>query len=432
MTSSRSGRWPPAFWALLALAAALRFAYVLAYPQVPLCAECAVVPDYALYDEVGRNVADGKGFIGGFAAKTYDAAAVVNPDTPEIGIGPVYPAFLGAIYTLAGHNVDAARAVQAAVSTLLLFPLFTITRWTFGRSAALAATGLTAVYPAFIVYSGMLLTEALSTTLLVVAIWAVLWASRDDRAGRWVLAGVVMGLVILLRAEVLPLAGMAAAIVLWRTPMRRTTVILALYVAIIAATMAPWVWRNYRVFNRFIPVSAHEGDTLWITVKGWTEWRFDDPELRALVRGRSYLEQQDAFHAAAVREILSHPMQVALTRLKRFPDFWLSGHTGYVAGFTESFADYRASGAVLPPVVKASLLALNTALIVAGLIGIARAFTRPGPPSPDVLLLVAPIVCIATVHLVLFAAPRYQVPMMPFMLVFAGSLWRDSRPVGVE
>lgn len=432
MTSGRSGRWPPAFWALLALAAVLRFGYVLAYPQVPLCGDCAIVPDYALYDAVGRNVADGKGFVGGFAAKTYDVAAVVDPDTPEIGIGPVYPGFLAAIHTIAGHRVDVVRIVQAAVSTLLVFPLFTVARWTFDKSTALAATALTAVYPAFVVYSGMLLTEALSTTLLVVAIWAVLWAWRGASAWRWALAGVIMGLLILLRSEVLPLTAIVAALVVWRAPVRRTLVMLALYVAIIGATMAPWAWRNYRVFHRFIPVSAHEGDTLWITVKGWTEWHFDDPELRALVHGRTYLEQQDAFHAAAVREILTHPMQVALTRLKRFPDFWLSGHTGYVAGFTERFADYRARGAVLAPVVKASLLALNTALIVAGLLGIARALTRPGPPSPDVLLLVAPIVCIATVHLVLFAAPRYQVPMMPFMLVFAGSLWRDSRPLRVE
>ena len=97
---------------------------------------------------------------------------------------------------------------------------------------------------------------------------------------------------------------------------------------------------------------------------------------------------------------------------------------------TAYVADYRARGAAWPSFVKASLLTMNTALIVAGLIGIARAFTRPGPPLPGALLIAAPIVCIATVHLILFAAPRYQVPMMPFMLVFAGSLWQG--PVRIE
>ena len=430
MRNRASGSWPLAFWALLLVAAALRFGYVVGYPQLPVSVNAAALADYALYDEVGRNLADGKGFVGGFAAATYDAKAMADPRAPEIGVGPIYPAFLGGIYRLAGHRVGVVRVVQAAVSLLLLVPLFAITRWTFGDRAALVATALASVYPAFIIYSGLLLTETLSATLLVAALWAVLWAWRSAVAWRWALAGFIMGVVVLLRSEVLPVAVIAAAVSFWRRPAGPTVRMLALYAAVICATMAPWVVRNYYVFHRVIPVSAHDGDTLWITVKGWTEWHFDDAELQALVRGRSYLEQQDAFHAAAVREILNHPMHVAMTRLRRFPDFWLSGHTGYVAGFHERFADYRARGAAWPSFVKASLLTMNTALIVAGLIGIARAFTRPGPPLPGALLIAAPIVCIATVHLILFAAPRYQVPMMPFMLVFAGSLWQG--PARIE
>ena len=432
MNSGRADAWPPAFLALLIVAAALRFGYVLAYPQIPLCADCAVLPDYVMYDEVGRNLADGKGFVGGFAARTYDPAAIVDPDVPEIGFGPVYPMLLGAVYAVAGHRVGAVRVVQAALSTLWLFPFFAIARWTFGASTALAAMAFAAVYPAFIVYSGMLLTETLSTTLMVTAIWAVLWAWRGGGAGRWALAGVVMGALILLRSEVLPLAAAVAALAVWRRPERQTVWRLALYAAVIAAMMTPWVVRNFRLYHRVIAVSAHAGDTLWISVKGWTEWHPDDPEFLALVRGRSYLEQQDAFHAAAVHEILSRPMEVAVTRLTRFPDFWLSGHTGYIVGLTESIADYRARGAFAAPVIKSALLALNTALIVAGLIGIARALTRPGTPPPGVLLLLAPIVCIAAVHVVMFAAPRYQVPIMPFLLMFAGALWLHSPPVGAE
>ena len=81
-----------------------------------------------------------------------------------------------------------------------------------------------------------------------------------------------MGLLILLRSEILPLVGMAAAVVLWGTPTRRTMIMLALYVAVVAATMGPWVWRNYTVSNRFIAVSAHEGDTLWVTTRPGNRW----------------------------------------------------------------------------------------------------------------------------------------------------------------
>ena len=44
----------------------------------------------------------------------------------------------------------------------------------------------------------------------------------------------------------------------------------------LSVTMAPWVVRNARTFHRFIPVSAHDGDTLWISTKGWQDWHMDD------------------------------------------------------------------------------------------------------------------------------------------------------------
>lgn len=425
-TAGDSTPWPPGLWALVLLAALLRLGYVLAYPQVPLCPECAVLPDYVMYDEVGRNVAAGRGFVGGFAARTFDTATATGPGAPEVGVGPVYPLFLAIVYTVAGSHPGTVRVAQAMLSTLMLFPLFASARWVFGQRAALAATAMAAGYPAFTVYSGMLLTEALSTIVVVVAIWAVLWAWRAQRAWRWALAGAIMAVLVLLRGEVVPLAAFVVAIAFWRRPTRATAGMLVLYLGVMSATVAPWAWRNYQLLHRFVPVAAREGDTLWISVKGWTEWHFDDPELRALVQGRSYLEQQDAFHDAAVREILSHPMEYALTRLKHLPDFWLSGHSGYVIGVSDSFASYRARGAIAPLAVKTVLLAVNTVLIVAGLIGLAGALRAVGPATPDALLLAAPVVCIALVHLFLFAAPRYQVPIMPFLLVFAGSLWRGS------
>jgi hypothetical protein len=190
--------------------------------------------------------------------------------------------------------------------------------------------------------------------------------------------------------------------------------------------MAPWTIRNYRLFHRVILVSAHDGDTLWISVKGWREWRFGDPELQALVRGLDYLEESDALKQAALREIADHPLRVAWTRLSRFPDFWLTGHTSNIAGVTDSVQTYWRRGAYGPVAVKAVLLALNLSLIGLGLIGGVRAVTSAALSRPDVLLLATPIVCIAAVHLVLFAAPRYQIPMMPFVLAFGAWLGRGA------
>jgi len=214
---------------------------------------------------------------------------------------------------------------------------------------------------------------------------------------------------------------------MWRRPARGTVTALALVAVAAAAAMAPWTIRNYQLFHRVIPVSVHDGDTLWISVKGWTDWHFGDPELQNLVRGLDYVEESDALRHAALKEIADHPLRFAATRLARFPDFWLTGHTSNVAGVTDSFAAYWQRGAMGAVAIKGVLLAMNVGLIGFGLAGIARALTSRALARPDVLLLAAPIVCLAAVHLVLFAAPRYQVPMMPFVLAFAGWMGVETK-----
>jgi 4-amino-4-deoxy-L-arabinose transferase-like glycosyltransferase len=413
---SRGAPWPTAFWAVLVLATVVRLGYVLFYPQLPLC------PDCQRYDEVGLNVAEGRGFIGGFSGDTLFWPQVHNPTTPEIGNGPVYPTFLAAIYWLFGHEVVWVRIAQAAIAALSLVPLFALLDSSIGRAGALRASTLVAVYPAFIVYSGFVLTETLSTTLLVVTTCTLHRAWVHGRAAWWMLTGTLMGVSTLIRAEFLFVFVAMGLLTIWRRPARSTVTALALVAVAAAVTMAPWTIRNYRIFHRVIPVSVHDGDTLWISVKGWTDWHFGDPELQALVRGLDYVEESDALRQAAIRDIADHPFRFAATRLTRFPDFWLTGHTSNVVGVSDSFATYWQRGAIGVVAIKGALLTFNVGLIGLGLMGIARALASRTLARPDVLLLATPIVSLAAVHLVLFAAPRYQVPMMPFVLAFAGRM----------
>lgn len=408
--------------AVVAVAALLRVSYVVLAPHLPLCNDCAV------YDEVGWNLASGRGFVGGVAAVRFDRPLSPTPDAPEIGISPLYPGFLAVLYSTAGHRLGVVRLAQAVISTLTILPLYAVARRALGDWPALVAAALTAVYPAFIVYNGFLLTEPLATFLLVsaVAMVALAWQSRSG--WRWLVAGVVSAAAILVRGEMLLLCAPIAILSLWRHPSPRTIGMLAVYFAAIALTMAPWIARNYRTFDRWIPVAARDGDTLWISVKGWREWHFDDPELQALVGGRDFLGQEDAMREAAVREIRAHPVRFAWTRLRRFPDFWLTSHTGNVAGVTDAFATYRARGAMLPLAVKLALLAVNTALIAAGLAGMVRTLMRRF--TPEVVLLATPVIFVTGVHLALYATGRYHVPIMPFLLAFAGTLTVSMKKVG--
>lgn len=391
------------------MALALRLGFVLLYPQVP-----PVDGDDRMYDEVGWNLAQGLGFVGGFAA-----AIDGVPLAPEIGIGPIYPLFLAAVYTLFGHHPEAARIVQALLGAATIPILFPLARAAFGERAARLAGLLMALYPALIVYSGMLLTETLFIFLLSVTVRAVMGAIRSEFGWRWAAAGVAMGVVVLLRQETLLLIPAFGAVAPWSRLGRAAAARLSVFVVAALLTIAPWTARNYMVFGEFILASGHGGDTLWLSTKDWTEWHYDDPEFQSLTLGLTYVEQNKVLRQAGIRNILADPLGYALLCFKRLPRFWVSSHTSYLVGFTDTFSSYYDQGAVAKMTVKALLLLLNlfvSCLGLWGMLGSARGGLRQ---ADSVLLLAVPVVVIALVHFFVFATPRYQVPILPFLLIFA-------------
>lgn len=404
MTSRRTLLW------IFVAALVLRLAYVFLYPQFPFG-----LADDSGYDDIATSVASG----GGFTELRDPFGPPDGPRIPTVEVPPVYPAFLAGIYTVFGHNVTAVRAVQAVFSALLVLVAAGLAREVTGSAATMiVAALLTAVYPAFIFYNGVILGETLFTFLLAVAVWMTLRAIRDDRAWRWALAGVVMAAAVLIRSEALAIVPLLMVAALWNGWRSARIGGAALFIAAMLAVIGVWTVRNYRTFDEFVMVSANGGRTLWISAKGWDEWRPKDPELQRLVNGLTPLEVDHVLNAAAKREIVSAPFHFVIVCLRRIPQFWLGSHATYVVGLSESFRTYAARGAYGRVAVKALMLAGNTALLLVALAGALIAVTRRSPTTAAWMML-TPIVAIGAVHVVYFATSRYQVPIMSFVIVFA-------------
>jgi hypothetical protein len=58
-------------------------------------------------------------------------------------------------------------------------------------------------------------------------------------------------------------------------------------------------------------------------------------------------------------------------------------------------------------------------LVFLGFFGIYKAFKKYTEKIKEIVLLLMPMVLILIVHILLCAIPRYQVPVMPFMIIFA-------------
>lgn len=400
-------------WKIFLIALGLRLGFVLLYPQLPLGY------DALMYDELGWNLAKGKGFVGGFTGST-----IGSPDVPEVGVGPIYPAFLALIYLTFKHHLIAVRIVQAFLSAAVILVLYPKVREAFGSEIAKLSAVLIGLYPAFTIYPGILLTETLFLFFLAILIWALISAVQSDSAWRWVFAGGVMGGTILLRQETLVMVPVFAGLILWQCPRAGLIRKLSLFLLVTVLSVGIWTIRNYLVFDEVIVVSAHGGDTLWISTKGWTEWHDEDPDFQSLVQGLNYIKRNNVLRKEGITNIVRDPLNYLLLCVKRLPHFWITSHTAYLAGLTNTYQHYYMHGAFGKLFAKIVLIGANLALIFMGVWGAFISLKAQRESRGLSLFFLVPIVVIALTHFFLFAAPRYQVPTMPFILVFAAT-WLD-------
>lgn len=200
--------------------------------------------DAADYDAIARSLAAGDGF----PASTMTAA-----ESPAALRPPAYPLLLASVYAVVGHELEAARVVQAVLGTAGVALLGLLARQLLGTRVALATMALAAVYPAFIALDASLMSEALFTPLMLAALVCA-FAARE--APRPLLlaaaAGAAVGLAMLTRqtGAVLFLP-VLLAVTTWRA--RAVVVIAALLVVL------PWTIRNAVVFETPVPVATQTG-----------------------------------------------------------------------------------------------------------------------------------------------------------------------------
>jgi 4-amino-4-deoxy-L-arabinose transferase-like glycosyltransferase len=399
-------------WIATVAACVVRLLFVLAYPQFGACPDCQV------YDRLATNLLAGKGLVGGTSDDPMFAQISDGASAPEVGFGPVYPAFLATIYATVGHHVSAVRVAQAVLGALIVPLAWQLTTAAFGGMAGLVCASLVALSPPLVMYTGMVLTENLSVALLLASMSLLLRAVQRSTLTSFVLPGIALGALILLREEMILLMPAFAGLVWWKARPRPTWTGIAAFVLATIVCVGAWTVRNYVLFRQPILISVHGGEQLWISAKGWSEWHFDDPDLRRLVDGRSYVDRNAAMQRDALRIIAESPGRFLGFCFQRMPMLWISSHTTYIRGLTESFRMYLDRGAYARVAAKAGLFAIQLAILALAAQGAFLA-RRATESSLAAWMLVMPIAAITAVHFIIFATPRYQIPALPFVLSFA-------------
>jgi hypothetical protein len=245
---------------------------------------------------------------------------------------PGYPLFIAGVYELTHtRSVNGALYMQAIFNSLGIPLTFLLARCLMRPVSSFIASAVVAIDPTLITHNKYLYTEAVYVPLLLVSVFAIYWARYKPNPLRFAIVGTVIAIMTLTR----PTSMLLPAIVMAALPMsvtlgRRIALTVVCFI-VMAATIAPWTWHNWRTHHAFIPLAPSTA-VLW---QG-------SPEYYHLVQTKSYHEiWQDElnprhngghdpftadgdrwFSQRAIASIKSEPIVYAKYCIKKASYFW--------------------------------------------------------------------------------------------------------------
>jgi 4-amino-4-deoxy-L-arabinose transferase-like glycosyltransferase len=371
---------------IFAIAFLIRFLAVVFLPQS--------APDTGTYHNIAINLLE-KG------------AFSLDGVTPTARFAPVYPAFLAASYKLFGAAFLPVRMIQVIIDSFTCALIYHIAITVFQRERIGVISGLIAgFHPSLIGSATFVLTETLYAFLLTVSVLFLVRAVKSSKIRAYCLAGAALGIATLCRptSMLFPLFLLAGTVFPRRSRLRIAGA--AVFALAMLVVIVPWTVRNFIVFEEFIPVAIGGGGNLWIgSYIPWDgDFNYQDlSDKRKIEEGHSPLEADKRLWEEGIKNIKSNPAGYLRLCAKKFGRFWFG-----IPGSKEVLKGKA--------VILKSLYAIHFVLLVLFAAGMKKSFSELNPGITVLLLM---IVYFTLTHVILFAIPRYRIPIMPLVIIFA-------------
>ena len=193
---------------------------------------------------------------------------------PDAGLPPLYSYFVAAIYGIFGRGYLAVAALHIVFDALSIALLYDICRRLFPRReqhgewiGALASLCF-ALYP-YLIFQNLTLNDtALWILLLHLFLWLLIQLRERvtiDRGANLlaVAAGFVLGISVLARALLPPLAILAALWFLLKLNPRQTLLRLLPVAVVSLLVPLPWLLRSYEIYGGFVPIALNSGENIY-------------------------------------------------------------------------------------------------------------------------------------------------------------------------
>ena len=326
---------------------------------------------------------------------------------------PLYPALVA----VAGPGWP-QLLIDITLSTVLVWLIYELTDVIFAsKRAAVLAAAIAAIYPYFIFYSIVGVTETLFMVLLLAAY--VSWYRNA-----YIAASIFTVLGILTRPVLEPLAPLLIlyfALAIHGLSIKTTARYLAIYAGIYCVLMAPWWLHNYKAYHTFVRLNLGSGVALLSGNSPSNQSGGIDKSLKTTIAPFDEIAdpvaRDKAMQRAALNYIKEDPGRFVIQAAKRFQRFWSPWPQ------TEEYSRPLYKLISFCSFVPVVLLALAFAILY----GLTH-FRRIAP-----LLLF--IVYLNSLHLVFPASLRYRLPIEPFLIILASAgaihlvdRWSQKKP----
>jgi 4-amino-4-deoxy-L-arabinose transferase-like glycosyltransferase len=345
---------------------------------------------------------------------------------------PAYPALVAGLWSITGsRSLQIVRAFQDLLGLATAALVYWIGARLYDERTGLIAAALTAFYPTLVLANSEFLTETLFTFLLTAFVAAMVSLLQGPRPAIALAGGALLGLSALTRSVVWPFPIVLAPLVAWIAPTTRARRLACcvLLVAGYAAVVVPWAVRNTRLQGMPVVVDTMGGmnlrmgnyeftphDRIWdaVSLQGAQSWIVGIPshppgggEWTEGSKERWAREQAVAF----MRE---HPGLTLWRAVIKFSDFWALDRD-YAAGIQR--------GLFHPPMWAAIVATAAMTVAFPLVIGLAILGACLKPPTDwrSHVLLILLILFVTALHSVVFGHPRYRLPLMPVLSVYAGA-----------
>jgi hypothetical protein len=329
---------------------------------------------------------------------------------------PLYPYFIGAVSHAFG-TLEAVKWAQVVLTPLLVPAVGLLGRRALGDQTGLLAAAFAAFYPELVWFSTHFWVEGLFIVVLWWALERLVAADEQATVATALVAGALFGLSILARETALYFLPVAALWLGWKRPnglVRAGALMLAAVLVV-----APWTWRNFIVYEAFVPVSTAGALNLW---QGNTALsRAEVYEQYWAIKGR--IEKYRFARQKGIEAILERQPAWFFEKLRdEMPSFWEADGQALVHVRRGAYGEVSSRAAL---VASAIVVLPYLALLALFVLGVAVM-----PLSRAPLMLAAFLVYYVLLHVVTHGYARYRLPALPAIMLLGalGARALGTRP----